>query len=61
LEAARGVHDHRLAYYDSQMWASGRLNQIPVIFSEDLQAGQILEGVHFANPFTATFDLEAWL
>jgi predicted nucleic acid-binding protein len=61
LEAARGVRDHRLAYYDSQMWASARLNQIPVIFSEAFQDGQILEGVLFANPFTATFDLETWL
>jgi hypothetical protein len=32
-----------------------------VIFSEAFQDGQILEGVLFANPFTATFDLETWL
>jgi predicted nucleic acid-binding protein len=61
LEAARGVRDHRLAYYDSQMWASARLNQIPVIFSEDFQDGQILEGVRFVNPLTPTFELEDWL
>ena len=61
LEAARGVRDHRLAYYDAQIWAAARLNQVPVLFSEDFQDGEILEGVRFANPFTPTFDLEAWL
>jgi predicted nucleic acid-binding protein len=61
LEAARGVRDHGLAYYDAQIWAAARLNQIPVIFTEDFQDGQILEGVHFANPFSGTFDVETWL
>lgn len=61
LEATRGVRDHRLAYYDAQIWACARLNQISLVFSEDFQAGQILEGVRFVNPFAGKFDLEAWL
>jgi predicted nucleic acid-binding protein len=61
LEAARGVRDHRLSFYDAQIWAAARLNQVPVVFSEDFQDGQILEGVRFADPFAATFDMEAWL
>jgi predicted nucleic acid-binding protein len=61
LEAARGVRDHGLAYYDAQVWAAARLNKIPIIFSEDFQDGRILEGVRFANPFSQSFDLEAWL
>ena len=61
LEAARGVRDHKMAFYDAQIWAAARLNQIPVVFSEDFQDGQVLEGVRFANPFTPTFDLETWL
>jgi predicted nucleic acid-binding protein len=61
LEAARGVRDHGLAYYDAQVWAVARLNQIPVIFTEDFQDGQILEGVRFANPFGEAFDVEAWV
>jgi predicted nucleic acid-binding protein len=60
LEAARGVRDHHMSYYDSQIWAAARLNQIPVIFTEDFQDGQILEGVRFVNPFTKTFDLSKW-
>ena len=61
LEATRGVRDHRLAYYDAQIWAVARLNQIPIIFSEDFQAGQILEGVRFVDPFAGTFDVDVWL
>ena len=61
LEAARGVHEHLLPYYDAQIWATARLNQIPVIFSEDFSSGSTLEGVRFVNPFAATFRLEEWL
>jgi predicted nucleic acid-binding protein len=61
LEAARGVRDYKMSYYDAQIWAAARLNQVPVVFSEGFQDGQILEGVRFANPFAETFDLEVWL
>jgi predicted nucleic acid-binding protein len=58
LEAGRGVRDYRLSYYDAQVWAIARLNQVPVVFSEDFRDGSILEGVHFANPFSSEFLLE---
>ena len=61
LEAARGVRDYGLAYYDAQIWATARLNQVPLIFSEDFSDGQILEGVRFVNPFAANFRLEGWV
>ena len=60
LEAARGVQDHSLSYYDAQIWATARLNQVTVIFSEDFSDGQALEGVNFVNPFAAGFRLEDW-
>ncbi len=60
LEATRGLRDHRLAFYDAQIWAAARLNQIPVIFSEDFASGSTLEGVRFVNPFAADFALEHW-
>ena len=60
LEAARGVRDHQLAYYDAQIWAVARLNQVPVVFSQDFQDGQTLEGVRFVNPFAPDFDLGEW-
>ncbi len=38
-----------------------RLNQIPVLFSEDFNSGSTLEGIRFVNPFAAGFRLEEWL
>ncbi len=60
IEAARGARDHSLAYYDAQIWAAARLNQIPVVFSEDFNSGSTLEGVQFVNPFAGDFVLETW-
>ena len=61
LEAARGVSDHVLSYYDAQIWAVARLNQIGVVFSEDFNNGSTLEGVRFVNPFAEEFVLEQWV
>ena len=60
LEAARGARDHGLAYYDAQIWAAARLNQVTVVFSEDFSDGQVLEGVRFVSPFLADFRVEDW-
>jgi len=60
LEAARGARDYDLAYYDAQIWAAARLNQVITVFSEDFNDGQVLEGVRFANPFAAGFRVEDW-
>ncbi len=60
LEALRGVRDHQLSYYDAQVWATARLNQVPVIFSEDFKPNATLEGVRFVNPFASDFVLENW-
>jgi predicted nucleic acid-binding protein len=60
LEAGRGARDHGLAYYDAQIWAAARLNQVTTVFSEDFSDGQTLEGVRFVNPFASGFRLEDW-
>ena len=60
LEAARGVRDYQMSYYDAQIWATARLNQIPTIFSEDFNVGATLEGVQFINPFSPEFVLDHW-
>lgn len=60
LEAIRGVSVHRFSYYDAQIWATARLNQVPAIFSEDVQNGRRVEGVQFINPLLADFDLSEW-
>ncbi|MEW6281472.1 MAG: PIN domain-containing protein [Candidatus Eremiobacterota bacterium] len=56
-EAARGVLSHSLSYWDAQIWAVARLNQIPLILSEDFSHGSTLGGVGFLNPFHADFEL----
>jgi len=61
LEAVRGVHTYKMAYWDSQIWALARLHQIPIIFTEDFNVGAVIEGVRFVNPFSKDFDLEGWM
>ena len=60
IEATRGVRQRRMAYWDAQIWATARLNQIPVVFSEDFAVGSIVEGVRFENPLSEAFRLEEW-
>jgi predicted nucleic acid-binding protein len=55
LEAVRGVRDHQFDYYDAQIWAAARLNQIPYVLSEDFNSGSTLDGVTFLNPLAADF------
>ncbi len=61
MEAARGVQAYQLSYFDAQIWASARLNQESVIFSEDFSVGSTLEGVRFINPFDTNFTLHEWI
>ena len=51
LEAARGVRDHAMSFWDAQVWATAKLNQIPVVLGEDFASGSVIEGVQFENPF----------
>jgi predicted nucleic acid-binding protein len=46
--AARGVRDYQMSYYDAQIWSCALFNQIPLVFSEDFQDGQIIEGVPYS-------------
>lgn len=61
LEAARGVRDYQLSFWDAQIWAAARLNQIPVVFSEDFNVGATLDGVRFVNPFDPGFQISDWV
>jgi len=60
LEAVRGVRVYKMAYWDAQIWASARLSQIPIIFTEDFNVGTVIEGVRFVNPLVEDFDLDSW-
>jgi len=50
-EALRGVIAHRLSLWDSQIWATARMNQIRSVLSEDFDHGTEIGGVRFRNPF----------
>ena len=56
-EAVRGVEVHSLSYYDAQVWAVAKLNQIAIVLSEDFNVGATLEGVLFLNPLEPSFEL----
>ena len=58
LEAARGVRTYQMSYWDAQIWATARMNQIPVVLTEDFGNRTIIEGVRFVNPFGSDFELE---
>lgn len=61
LEAARGVRDHQLNFWDAQVWSVARLNQCQIVLSEDFNTGTVIEGVRFINPFEPTFVLADWV
>jgi predicted nucleic acid-binding protein len=61
LEAVRGVREHQFSFWDAQIWAAARLNQVPVVFSEDFSTGAIIESVQFINPFSDNFNMQDWL
>jgi len=49
LEAIRGVEIHHFGFWDAQIWATARLNQIEEVYSEDFASGATVEGVRFTN------------
>ena len=60
LEAARGAAQHQMRIWDAQIWATARLNQVPLILSEDFSDGAVIEGVRTVNPFAAGFQAGDW-
>jgi len=60
LEAVRGS-DLPDVLLDAQIWASAKMNQISVVFSEDFGPRVIIEGIRFVNPFETNFKIETWL
>jgi predicted nucleic acid-binding protein len=47
-----------MAYWDAQIWASARMNQISLVLSEDFGEGVVIDGVRFINPFGSDFNIE---
>ena len=61
ITAAEAVRDYRLNFWDAQIWATAKVNQIDFIFSEDFNSGSVIEGVRFVNPFAPHFHLPSLL
>jgi len=51
LEAVRGARDHHLSYWDSLVWATAKMNQVPAVLSDVFSHNSVIEGVRFTNPF----------
>lgn len=56
----RGMRDYQFSFWDAQLWAVARLNQVPVVFGEDFSPGAVVGGVRFVDPFVEDFEPEAW-
>lgn len=52
--ALDAIPTHGFSFWDALIWAAAKVNGVPVIYSEDFQAGRDVEGVRFLNPFAAT-------
>lgn len=50
-EALRGVQDHHLSFFDAQMWAVARLNELPCLLTQDMATGSTVGGVLILDPF----------
>jgi predicted nucleic acid-binding protein len=60
LEAVRGVREYQFSFWEAQIWAAARLSRVPVVLSEDFDAGAVVEGVRFVDPFVDGLRIEAW-
>ena len=56
-EAIRISHQHQLAYWDGLLFAAARMNGASVLLTEDMQDGQVVDGVTIVNPLEDSFDL----
>ncbi|MDW7651221.1 MAG: PIN domain-containing protein [Bacillota bacterium] len=57
-EAVRGVREHRFSYWDAQLWATARLNQVGLVLSEDFSHDSMVDGVRFLKPLLPGFELD---
>lgn len=61
MEASRAVRTYQLSFWDAQIWATAKLNQVEYIFSEDFQSGISLEGIQVINPLLLDFEIDLWV
>lgn len=56
VAAARISQDHQLSFWDAMILTSASSLGCDILWTEDLNAGQIIEGVRVINPFDGPDD-----
>ncbi len=51
FRALEAIQRNGLSFWDALIWAAAAENDLPVVYTEDFQAGRVVEGVRFVNPF----------
>jgi predicted nucleic acid-binding protein len=54
FRALGAMRPHGFSFWDALIWAAAAENGVPVVYTEDFQAGREVEGVRFVNPFVET-------
>jgi predicted nucleic acid-binding protein len=49
--ALQAMSQRSLSFWDALIWATAKLNSVAVIYTEDFQDGQVVDGVEYENPF----------
>ena len=49
--ALGAVDKHRMSFWDALIWSTAKLNSIDIIYTEDTQSSENIEGVKYINPF----------
>jgi len=51
LDALRIHHTYQLSHWDSLIVATALFSQADILYSEDMQHGQLIDGIRIINPF----------
>lgn len=51
-QAVKAVEQYQMSFWDAQIWAVARSNDISIIYSDDGPIGQVVEGIAYQNPLT---------
>ena len=60
-ESLRGIKTKRISYWNSIIWATAKINQIPFILIEDVINRPDIEGGKYLNPLLDKFDIYEYL
>ncbi len=53
FRAYEAIGRYGFSLWDSLIWAVAKENGIGIIYTEDVQSAEVIEGIRYINPFTA--------